>query len=483
MLDFAALPPEVNSGLMYTGAGPGPYIAAGLAWDVLADELYATATSFNAVITDLTAAWLGPASIAMAAAAAPFVSWISATAALAEAMSMQVKAATGAYEAAFAMTVPPPIIAANRSLLALLVATNWFGQNTPAIMLTEAHYMQMWAQDATAMYGYLAAAVAATTFTPFTDPPEATTAAALTAATEAAAQAAQTPAGTVAQTVNSSLTTSLTSMVSSPLSSLLTGPMGSFISSELSSMMSGQFGSMLSSQISAMMSSQLSSVMSGQLGSVMSGQLGSIFSPLTTATGSNVVSGLATATTSMSSSSSALSSWTASSPVLASATSLLGTGTSAPMSTLGLFSMGSSSSFMQSLSPAAGVFGNQFHTLGYAVGNGFSSGTGLFAAPSMSSVQVAAGAGRAASVGMLSVPQSWATAAPPQMSQLGASLPSAKITALPAAESPAMPGGPAGTSGMPMIPNAARGSTSNDMPPPLRIGHRPTVVQDHVDGG
>jgi PPE-repeat protein len=482
MLDFAALPPEVNSGLMYTGAGPGPYIAAGLAWDVLADELYATATSFNAVITDLTAAWLGPASIAMAAAAAPFVTWMSATAALAEAMSMQVKAATAAYEAAFAMTVPPPIIAANRSLLALLVATNWFGQNTPAIMLTETHYMQMWAQDATAMYGYLAAAVAATTFTPFTDPPEATTAAALTAATEAAAQAAETPAGTVAQTVNSSLTTSLSSIVSSsPLSSLLTGPMGSMISSELSSMMSGQLSSMISSQISAMMSSQLSSVMSGQLGSVMSGQLGSMFSPLSTATGSNLVSGLATATT-MSSSSSSLSSWTASSPVLASATSLLGTGTSAPMSTLGIWSMGSSSSFMQSFSPAAGIFGNQFHTLGLAVGNGFGSGTGLFAAPSMGSFQVAAGAGRAASVGLLSVPQSWTTAAPSSLSQVGASLPSAKITALPAAaEAPAMP--PAGTNSMPMIPNAARGSTNNEMPPPLRIGHRPTVVQDHVDGG
>src|ERR1700742_4669753 len=166
MLDFAAMPPEVNSALMYTGPGPGPFVSASTAWNILADELFATATAFNTVITDLTAVWLGPASIAMAAAAAPFIAWITATAGLAEAMGMQVSAATAAYEAAFAMTVPPPIIAANRSLLALLVATNWFGQNTPAIMLTEAHYTAMWAQDATAMYGYLAAAVAATTYTP-----------------------------------------------------------------------------------------------------------------------------------------------------------------------------------------------------------------------------------------------------------------------------------------------------------------------------
>src|SRR6201996_9407520 len=482
MLDFAALPPEVNSGLMYTGAGPGPFLAAASAWDVLADELYATASGFSSVITDLTAVWLGPASIAMAAAAAPFISWITATAGLAEAMGMQVSAATAAYEAAFAVTVPPPIIAANRSLLALLVATNWFGQNTPAIMLTEAHYMQMWAQDATAMYGYLAAAVAATTFTPFPDPPEATTAAALTAATEAAAQAAETPAGTVGQTVSSAAATPLSSVVASPLASLLPGQLGSMLSSQLGSLMSGQLGSVMSGQLSSMMSSQFSSMLSSQFTSMIPGQLTSMLStPLTTATG-NMVPGLATATSTMSSSS--LSSWTSSSRALSSAASLMGTGSAAPMSALGAFSMGSSGSFMQSFGPTAGVFGNQFHTLGYAVGNGFGSGAGLFGAPSMGSVQVAAGAGRAASVGMLSVPQSWTTAAPAQMSNVGASLPSAKITPLSAAaagEPPAVPGGP-GAGGMPMIPNAA-GGTGRALPPPLRIGNRPNVVSEHVLGG
>ena len=46
------------------------------------------------------------------------------------------------------------IIAANRSLLATLVATNLLGQNSPTIAATEAQYMQMWAQDAAAMYAY-----------------------------------------------------------------------------------------------------------------------------------------------------------------------------------------------------------------------------------------------------------------------------------------------------------------------------------------
>ncbi|HEV7361105.1 MAG TPA: PPE domain-containing protein, partial [Mycobacterium sp.] len=33
MLDFAALPPEVNSVRMYSGPGSGPLLAAGVAWN------------------------------------------------------------------------------------------------------------------------------------------------------------------------------------------------------------------------------------------------------------------------------------------------------------------------------------------------------------------------------------------------------------------------------------------------------------------
>ena len=62
-----------------------------------------------------------------------------------------------AYEAAFTMTVPPPVIAANRALPMALIATNFFSQNTPAIMATKAQYMKMWAQDAAAMFGYAGA--------------------------------------------------------------------------------------------------------------------------------------------------------------------------------------------------------------------------------------------------------------------------------------------------------------------------------------
>ncbi|BCZ24483.1 PPE family protein [Mycobacterium senriense] len=175
MLDFGAYPPEYNSGRMYVGAGSGPLLAAAAAWDELAAELQSTGASYNSTIETLaTGPWTGPSSIAMAAAAAPYVAWIHATGAQAEQAGVQAKLAAGAYEAAFAATVPPPVIAANRSLLATLVATNILGQNTPAIAATEAHYMEMWAQDAAAMYAYTAASASASQLTPFTQPPHTT---------------------------------------------------------------------------------------------------------------------------------------------------------------------------------------------------------------------------------------------------------------------------------------------------------------------
>jgi PPE-repeat protein len=62
------------------------------------------------------------------------------------------------------------VIAANRSLLMALIATNVLGQNTPAIAATETQYAEMWAQDAATMYGYAGSSASATTLTPFTPP-------------------------------------------------------------------------------------------------------------------------------------------------------------------------------------------------------------------------------------------------------------------------------------------------------------------------
>ena len=170
-MDFGIYPPEINSGRMYTGPGSGPMLAAAQAWGELADELYTTASAFQSVVSELTSGtWSGPSSVSMTSAAGLYVEWLGATAAQAETTATQAMAAASAYEAAFMSTVPPPEIAANRSLLAGLVATNFLGQNTPAIAATEAMYAEMWVQDAVAMYGYAALSSSATTLTPFSQP-------------------------------------------------------------------------------------------------------------------------------------------------------------------------------------------------------------------------------------------------------------------------------------------------------------------------
>ena len=227
-MDFGALPPEINSGRMYAGPGAGSMLAAAAAWDGLSAELQSAASSYGSVISALTGGpWLGPSSTAMAAAAAPYVAWMSATAGQAELAATQAKAAAGAYAAAFAATVSPPEIAANRAQLMTLVATNLFGQNTPAIAATEAQYGEMWAQDAAAMYGYAASSAATTAkVTPFTAAPQTTSTAGLAAQATASAQSTGTSTGTgVQSTLSQLMSTRQTALknLASPLSSALSG--------------------------------------------------------------------------------------------------------------------------------------------------------------------------------------------------------------------------------------------------------------------
>ena len=201
---FAAFPPEINSGRIYSGPGSGPMLAAAAAWDGLANDLQSTAASYSSVISSLTSGpWLGPTSLSMVAAVTPYLTWMQDTAAQAAETAGQATAAASAYETAFAAHVPPAEIAANRSQLAMLVATNIIGQNNSAIAATEAQYGEMWAQDALAMDTYAASSAAASKLTPFTPAPRTTNSGGLASQAAAAAQAASTSAGTSAQTLTS----------------------------------------------------------------------------------------------------------------------------------------------------------------------------------------------------------------------------------------------------------------------------------------
>ncbi|MFL0274734.1 PPE family protein, SVP subgroup [Mycobacterium sp. SMC-19] len=212
-MNYAALPPEINSLRLYTGPGSAPMRAAAAAWGGLSAELHSAVASYESVTAELTAqAWLGPASEALTRAAALYAAWMTATAAQIDQTTAQANAAAAAYEAAHSATVPPSVVAANRARLLLLIATNVLGTNTAAIAANEAEYGEMWAQDAAAMYAYAAASAAATGLTPFQKPPQTSN-----------------PAGPASQaaSVGAAEATSSSSDVQSLLSQLASGIFGS----------------------------------------------------------------------------------------------------------------------------------------------------------------------------------------------------------------------------------------------------------------
>lgn len=227
-MDFAVLPPEVNSGRMYAGPGSGSMRAAATAWEELANELHATAASIESVVSALTSEpWQGPTAAAAAAAAAPQLAWLTATAEQATQAGAQAEAAAAAYESAHAMTVPPPEIAANRSRLTSLVATNYLGQNVPAIAATEVAYGEMWAQDVAAMYGYAGASRAASQVTPFAPPRQTTNEGGVTAQ---GAAVTQTAAGSAGQAQSALPSGSAMSAVPNALQSLTSSSASSGLS-------------------------------------------------------------------------------------------------------------------------------------------------------------------------------------------------------------------------------------------------------------
>ncbi|MCV7425495.1 PPE family protein [Mycobacterium montefiorense] len=204
-MDFGMLPPEVNSGRMYAGPGAGPMLAAAAGWDGLAAQLHSAAASYESTVSNLTSAWLGPSSAMMAAAITPYMAWMTAAAAQSEQTANQARAAAAAYEAAFVATVPPPVVAANRAQLTALIATNIFGQNTPAIMATNAQYTEMWAQDAAAMYGYAGSSATAAQVTPFSQPPRTTNPAGTADQSAALAQATGTAPANAQSTLSQAM--------------------------------------------------------------------------------------------------------------------------------------------------------------------------------------------------------------------------------------------------------------------------------------
>ncbi len=420
-MDFGALPPEVNSSRIYAGPGSGPILAAASAWDVLAAELGSAASTYSSVVTSLAeGSWLGPASASMAAAATPYMDWMSTTATQAEETGYQARAAAAAFEAAFAMTVPPAEVAANRAQLAALVATNVLGQNTPAIAATEILYGEMWAQDAAAMYGYAGSSAAASTVTPFSTPPE---------TTNAAGAASQ--GGTVAQAAGTSSSAGVQSTLSQVVST---------VPNALQSMAAPTAGVNPFAPGSNTATTGIAgflNLLSGQNGSAVGGLLNSEM-------GNGFLSG----------------NWVNPASISPAVTSAFGD--------IGFLA----------------VAGQGFGGLNPAMLNGFTapsaigaashvgSVVGALGAPNLGGSAVSAGVGRATLVGAMSVPQSWAAATPGTGSPVGAA--SAGWAYAPGGGVGGTAGMP-GVPGMPAMPMAGSGGRGFGFAAP-RYGFRPTVV-------
>jgi PPE-repeat protein len=236
VVDFGALPPEINSARMYGGPGSSSLQAAASAWNGLAAELSSAATGYDKVVTQLASdEWMGPASTSMASAAQQYVSWMSTTATQAEQAAMQARSAAAAYEQAFAATVPPPLVAANRAETAAATQANVFGQYTPLIAQLEAQYGEMWAQDSSAMYAYAGQSAAAAKVTPFASPTATTDPAGTAVQAAAVSSATGTSSASSTQNILSQLTSSLQSSLhglADPTSAATTtpaGPLYSFI--------------------------------------------------------------------------------------------------------------------------------------------------------------------------------------------------------------------------------------------------------------
>jgi PPE-repeat protein len=195
-MDFWMSPPEVTSALIHSGPGAGSLIAAAGMWQLLGAELEDSVRGCASELSLLTEAWHGASSMTMAAAVEPYLAWLRTTAQQCHQIGSSAQVAVAAFEITHLTVVQPSLVAANRMRLAVLLATNWFGINLPAIAETEAEYNAMWVNNSAAMVHYAVASASAVALPRFSSPP------AVANPTALVAQGGVTPAGTTASQVS-----------------------------------------------------------------------------------------------------------------------------------------------------------------------------------------------------------------------------------------------------------------------------------------
>jgi PPE family len=200
-MDFISLPPEVTSALIHSGPGAESLLAAADAWQQLGTGLEDTAPIYSSVVSSLTQTWQGSSSAAMTQAVEPYLTWLRTTAQQCQQLASSAQAAAAAFNQAQSAMVTPAQVAANRTRLAQLIATDRLGGNLAAIAATEEQYQTMWANNSAAMARYEAASAQALDLPQFSSPSAITNPAAATPASATSTAAASTPAASILQSI------------------------------------------------------------------------------------------------------------------------------------------------------------------------------------------------------------------------------------------------------------------------------------------
>src|SRR5271154_645559 len=194
-MEFTTLPPEVISALIHSGPGAESLANAAAAWQQLSVNLEDAADNYASSLSSMDESWYGPSSAAMFQSVTPYVTWLRTTAQQAQQTAAAAQSAAAAFSSVQASVVPTATVAANRTRLVQLLATNVFGRNLPAIAQTESEYQTMWANNAAAMTRYQAASSQASTLPQLTSPTSTTNPSALKTQASSATTAATTSSG------------------------------------------------------------------------------------------------------------------------------------------------------------------------------------------------------------------------------------------------------------------------------------------------
>ena len=158
---WMASPPELHSSLLSSGPGPGPLIAAAEAWNALSVQYDSSANQLAAVVSGAQQVWTGAAAEQYLSAHQPYLAWLQLASVVSAQTAAQHETVAAAYSAALIAMPSLAELAANHSVHAVLVATNFFGLNTIPITLNETDYARMGVQAATVMSTYQLTAEAA----------------------------------------------------------------------------------------------------------------------------------------------------------------------------------------------------------------------------------------------------------------------------------------------------------------------------------